>query len=70
MFTLMYGIVYTKCIWMQYGKGKKIKGGRILVMFERRAVDPHFLQFALNFFFDVLEPIFFVWTYSLYQLNV
>lgn len=41
-----------------------------MVMFERRAVDPHFLQFALNFFFDVLEPIFFVWTYSLYQLNV
>lgn len=23
-------------------------------MFERRAVDPHFLQFALNLFFDVL----------------
>lgn len=41
-----------------------------MVMFERRAVDPHFLQFALNFFLDVLEPIFFVWTYSLYQLNV
>lgn len=29
-------------------------GCRIMGMFERRAVDPHFLQFALNFFFDVL----------------
>lgn len=27
-------------------------------MFERRAVDPHFLQFALNFFFDVLDQSF------------
>lgn len=50
--------------------GRERKSNTIMGMFERRAVDPHFLQFALNFFFDVLEPIFFVWTYSLYQLNV